>query len=169
MLYQWPVRINRLRSRCRGGAGDERHGDDRGAHAQYRPVQVAVAAAVQQAASSEIPVAPGLSAIAGGVADAHRAPVCAARLRGERLHDQVLHQPRGEPPLPAGGCHGVGVGGGLGPAAIEQVFADLVDGPLTHLPSGRFAADATRPTCAAIAHNLLPTATHLTRRHGCEG
>jgi hypothetical protein len=70
---------------------------------------------------------------------------------------------------PAGGGHGVGVGGGLGPAAIEQVFADLVDGPLTHLPSGRFAADATRPTCAAIAHNLLPTATHLTRRHGCEG
>jgi hypothetical protein len=27
-------------------------------------------------------------------------------------------------------------------AVVEQVFADLIDGPLAHLPSGRFAANA---------------------------
>jgi len=49
-------------------------------------------------------------------------------------------------------------------AVIEQVFADLIDGPLAHLPSGRFAANAAWLTCAAIAHNLLRAAASLTSR-----
>ncbi len=40
-------------------------------------------------------------------------------------------------------------------AIIETVFADLIDGPLAHLPSGRFAANTAWLICAAIAHNLL--------------
>ena len=40
-------------------------------------------------------------------------------------------------------------------AIIETVFADLIDGPLAHLPSGRFGANAAWILCAAIAHNLL--------------
>jgi hypothetical protein len=49
-------------------------------------------------------------------------------------------------------------------AVIEQVFADLIDGPLAHLPSGRFAANAAWLTCAAMAHNLLRAAATLTSR-----
>ncbi len=48
-----------------------------------------------------------------------------------------------------------------GHAIIEQVFADLFDGPLAHLPSGRFAANAAWLACAAIAHNLLRAAGTL--------
>jgi Transposase DDE domain group 1 len=40
-------------------------------------------------------------------------------------------------------------------AIIETVFADLIDGPLAHLPSGRFPANAAWAVCAAICHNLL--------------
>jgi hypothetical protein len=40
-------------------------------------------------------------------------------------------------------------------AIIEQIFADLVSGPLAHLPSGNFNANAAWLACAAIAHNLL--------------
>lgn len=40
-------------------------------------------------------------------------------------------------------------------AIQEQVNADLIDGPLAHLPSGSFAANAAWLTCAAITHNLL--------------
>jgi hypothetical protein len=40
-------------------------------------------------------------------------------------------------------------------AIVEQVFADLACGPLAHLPSGDFAANAAWLTCAAITHNLL--------------
>ena len=43
-------------------------------------------------------------------------------------------------------------------AIVEQVFADLIDGPLAHLPSGRFAANAAWLTLAAMAHNLLRAA-----------
>ena len=43
-------------------------------------------------------------------------------------------------------------------AVVEQVFADLTSGPLAHLPSGRFAANAAWLTLAAIAHNLLRAA-----------
>lgn len=47
-------------------------------------------------------------------------------------------------------------------AVIELVFADLIDGPLAHLPSGRFAANAAWLTCAAMAHNLTRAAGVLT-------
>jgi hypothetical protein len=40
-------------------------------------------------------------------------------------------------------------------AIIEQAFADLSDGPLAHLPSGDFAANAAWLTLAALTHNLL--------------
>lgn len=43
-------------------------------------------------------------------------------------------------------------------AIVEQVFADLNDGPLAHLPSGNFAANAAWLTLAALAHNLLRAA-----------
>jgi hypothetical protein len=47
-------------------------------------------------------------------------------------------------------------------AIIETVFADLIDGPLAHLPSGRFAANGAWAICAAITHNLLRAAGTLT-------
>ena len=40
-------------------------------------------------------------------------------------------------------------------AIIQTVFADLIDGPLAHLPSGHFGANSAWALCAAIAHNLL--------------
>jgi hypothetical protein len=40
-------------------------------------------------------------------------------------------------------------------AIIETVFANLIDGPLAHIPSGRFGANSAWILCAAIAHNLL--------------
>ncbi len=43
-------------------------------------------------------------------------------------------------------------------AIIETVFADLIDGPLAHPPSGRFGANSAWIPCAAIAHNLLRAA-----------
>jgi hypothetical protein len=46
-------------------------------------------------------------------------------------------------------------------ALIETVFADLIDGPLAHLPSGRFAANSAWAICAAITHNLLRAAGTL--------
>lgn len=49
-----------------------------------------------------------------------------------------------------------------GHAIIEQVNADLIAGPLAHLPSGRFSANDAWLTCAAIAHNLTRAAGHLT-------
>ncbi|MFI0486849.1 hypothetical protein [Actinomadura sp. 9N215] len=39
--------------------------------------------------------------------------------------------------------------------AIEHTFANLTDGPLPHLPSGDFAANAAWLACTAITHNLL--------------
>jgi hypothetical protein len=45
-------------------------------------------------------------------------------------------------------------------AIVEQVFADLLSGPLAHLPSGHFPANAAWPALAAICHNL-------TRAAGC--
>jgi hypothetical protein len=47
-------------------------------------------------------------------------------------------------------------------AVVEQVFADLIDGPLAHLPSGGFAANGAWLACAGIAHNLLRAAGALT-------
>jgi hypothetical protein len=49
-------------------------------------------------------------------------------------------------------------------AIIEIVFADLIDGPLAHLPSGRFGANSAWALCAAIAHNLLHAAGTLAGR-----
>jgi hypothetical protein len=40
-------------------------------------------------------------------------------------------------------------------AVIETVFADLIDGPLAHIPSGKFGANSAWVLCTAIAHNLL--------------
>ncbi|HEV2376049.1 MAG TPA: IS1380 family transposase [Streptosporangiaceae bacterium] len=48
-----------------------------------------------------------------------------------------------------------------GHAQAEQVFADWNDGPLAHLPSGSFPANAAWLTCAAIACNLLRAAGAL--------
>ncbi len=48
-----------------------------------------------------------------------------------------------------------------GHAVIEQVFAELIDGPLAHLPSGRFDANNAWLTCIAIAHNLTRAAATL--------
>jgi hypothetical protein len=47
-------------------------------------------------------------------------------------------------------------------AIIETVFADLINGPLAHIPSGRFGANSAWVLCAAIAHNLLRAAAILT-------
>jgi len=46
-------------------------------------------------------------------------------------------------------------------AIVEQVFADWTDGPLAHLPSGFFPANAAWLACAAITHNLLRAAGSL--------
>ncbi len=46
-------------------------------------------------------------------------------------------------------------------AVIETVFADLIDGPLAHMPSGRFGTNSAWVLCAAIAHNLLYAAGTL--------
>jgi hypothetical protein len=46
-------------------------------------------------------------------------------------------------------------------AIIEQVFADWNDGPLAHLPSGRFPANAAWLTLAAITANLTRAAGAL--------
>ena len=43
-------------------------------------------------------------------------------------------------------------------AVVEQVFADVTSGPLAHMPSGVFAANAAWLAIAAIAHNLLRAA-----------
>ena len=49
-------------------------------------------------------------------------------------------------------------------AIIETVFADLIDGPLAHLPSGHFGANSAWALCAALAHNLLHAAGTLASR-----
>ncbi len=46
-------------------------------------------------------------------------------------------------------------------AVVEQVFADWASGPLAHLPSGSFPANAAWLALAAIAHNLLRAASAL--------
>jgi hypothetical protein len=48
-----------------------------------------------------------------------------------------------------------------GHAQAEQVFADWTDGPLAHLPSGYFPANAAWLACAAISCNLLRAAGSL--------
>jgi len=46
-------------------------------------------------------------------------------------------------------------------AIVEQVIADLKNGPLAHLPSGQFAANSAWLVCAAIAFNLTRAAGAL--------
>ena len=46
-------------------------------------------------------------------------------------------------------------------AIVEQVLADWTSGPLAHLPSGSFPANAAWLTLAAISHNLLRAAGSL--------
>ena len=46
-------------------------------------------------------------------------------------------------------------------AIIEQVIAELKAGPLAHLPSGKFTANAASLVLAAISHNLLRAAAAL--------
>jgi hypothetical protein len=51
-----------------------------------------------------------------------------------------------------------------GHAVVEQVFADVTSGPLAHMPSGVFAANAAWLSIAAMAHNLLRAAGALASR-----
>ena len=46
-------------------------------------------------------------------------------------------------------------------AIVEQVFADWYDGPLAHLPSGDFSANAAWLVIAAMAQNLVRAAGTL--------
>jgi len=46
-------------------------------------------------------------------------------------------------------------------AIVEQLFADWPGGPLAHLPSGSFPANAAWLALAAISHNLLRAAGAL--------
>jgi hypothetical protein len=48
-----------------------------------------------------------------------------------------------------------------GHAVVEQVFADVTSGPLAHMPSGVFTANAAWLSIAAMAHNLLRAAGAL--------
>jgi Transposase DDE domain group 1 len=50
-------------------------------------------------------------------------------------------------------------------AIIETTFADLIDGPLAHIPSGLFAANCAWLACAVITHNLLRAAGTLAGGH----
>ena len=50
-----------------------------------------------------------------------------------------------------------------GHAVVEQLLADLNDGPLAHLPSGKFSANAAWLAVAAMAHNLLRAGRHPRR------
>jgi len=74
-----------------------------------------------------------------------------ALVEGHRHHAVFTDSPLSM--LQAETCH-------RGHAIVEQVMADLKSGPLAHLPSGKFAANAAWLTLAAMAHNL-------TRAAGC--
>ena len=49
-------------------------------------------------------------------------------------------------------------------AIIEQLIADLKNGPLAHLPSGRFTANGAWLVLATIAFNLTRAAGTLASR-----
>jgi len=76
-----------------------------------------------------------------------------ALVEGHRHHAVFTNSPLTM--LQAETCH-------RGHAIVEHVMADLKTGPLAHLPSGRFAANAAWLTLAAIGNNL-------TRAVGCLG
>jgi DDE family transposase len=51
-------------------------------------------------------------------------------------------------------------------AIVETTFADLIDGPIAHMPSGRFGANNAWSILAGMTHNLLRAAGTLTsQRH----
>lgn len=96
----------------------------------------------------------------------------AARLIVRRVRDQNSKAARGTGELfPVWRHHAVltdspfeliqAEGQHRGHAIVEQVFADITSGPLAHLPSGRFAANAAWLSIAAMAHNLLRAAGSL--------
>jgi hypothetical protein len=72
-----------------------------------------------------------------------------ALVEGHRHHAVFTDSPLTM--LQAETCH-------RGHAIVEHVMADLKAGPLAHLPSGKFAANAAWLTLAAIAHNLTRAA-----------
>ena len=50
-------------------------------------------------------------------------------------------------------------------AIVETTFADLIDGPLAHIPSGLFGANCAWLACAVITHNLLRAAGTIAGGH----
>jgi hypothetical protein len=50
-------------------------------------------------------------------------------------------------------------------ALVEQVIAELKDGPLAHLPSGKFTANGAWTALAAISFNLTRAAGALASKH----
>jgi hypothetical protein len=95
-----------------------------------------------------------------------------ARLIVRRVRDLTRHATAGQDELfPAWRYHAVftdspfelvqAEGQHRDHAVVEQVFADWTDGPLAHLPSGSFPANAAWLACAAITHNLLRAAGSL--------
>jgi hypothetical protein len=102
-----------------------------------------------------------------------QAPVpLTARLIVRRVRDMNTSAPAGQGELfPAWRYHAVFTDSPFemiqaeqhhrGHAIIEQAFADWNDGPLAHLPSGSFPANAAWLACAAITGNLLRAAGAL--------
>jgi hypothetical protein len=95
-----------------------------------------------------------------------------ARLIVRRVRDLNKHAPAGQDELfPAWRYHAVFTDSPFeliqaeaqhrDHAIIEQVFADVTSGPLAHMPSGVFAANAAWLSIAAMAHNLLRAAGAL--------
>jgi hypothetical protein len=98
-----------------------------------------------------------------------------ARLIVRRVRDQNKKAASGQDELfPVWRCHAVFTDSPFelaqaeqqhrGHAIVEQVFADLNDGPLAHLPSGRFNANAAWLVIAAMAFNLTRAAGALASR-----
>jgi hypothetical protein len=95
-----------------------------------------------------------------------------ARLIVRRVRDQNKKAPAGQGELfPAWRYHAVfpdspfelvqAEGQHRDHAVVEQVFADITSGPLAHMPSGHFAANAAWLSIAAMAHNLVRAAGSL--------
>jgi len=95
-----------------------------------------------------------------------------ARLVVRRVRDLNKKAAQGQDELfPVWRCHAVftdspfetiqAEGQHRGHAVVEQVFADWYDGPLAHLPSGHFNANAAWLVIAAMAQNLLRAAGTL--------
>ena len=101
-----------------------------------------------------------------------KAQAVTARLIVRRVRDQNKEAQNGQDELfPAWRYHAVftdspfeliqAEGQHRGHAVVEQVFADVTSGPLAHMPSGVFAANAAWLSIAAMAHNLVRAAGAL--------